>query len=270
MAGFINYYRILSIGRHASRRDIRASFRKLAKKFHPDTSTLDPETAAVRMRVLLEAYRILSDNDKRTAYNLRFKSRLEKPTASYRETLRERADDPYAQALLIFYDLLNGKGESAVFNYERMREGNGGSFELLPLLGFADYLDCIFLLAEEYQKQARFEQAVRYYAEALQEDRKWNYLRRLRPEIKQRIRNIYCRHLARQAEPQEAIGYYFKLLKEYDFPKKERAFFHKKTAEAYCDLDDIPSARRHLDRAFRLKPNLSGTRKILQRLNMEI
>ncbi len=258
-----NYYRILRVGRFASREAIRRSFRKLAKEYHPDTSKLHPEEAALRIRILLEAYRILMDEGKRSAYNLRFSVRTR---SGYRENLRRRRDNPYARALLILYDLLNGNPGRAVINYESSRPKDGNGEELLELLGFADYLDCLFLLGEEYQNQARFQEAVHLYEAAYRGDLKWNYFRRLRPELQERIRNIYCRELARKAPPEEAIIYYRRLLEDYQFPKPQRAFFYKKMAESSCELNDPETARSYLAEAFRLKANLSGTKKICQRL----
>jgi len=68
-------------------------------KYHPDTSELDPESAAARMRMLLEAYRILMDAEKRSIYDLRFKARKSKEGLSYRESLEKRKDDPYSRGL---------------------------------------------------------------------------------------------------------------------------------------------------------------------------
>ncbi|MDP8214685.1 MAG: DnaJ domain-containing protein [Candidatus Euphemobacter frigidus] len=268
MRAFKNYYRILNVGPSASRKSIRASFRRLAKKYHPDTSHLDPETATSRMHILIEAYRILMDVDKRTAYDLRFKPQRSDRGRSYRDSLEKRGDDPYARALLIFYDLLNGAANRAIFNYNQLMKRDGDSIDLLSLLGFADYLDCTFLLAEVYQRQCRYEEAARYYEDAFQEDLKWNYFRHFRSELQQRIRDIYCRKLARQAKPRVAIGYYRKLLREYSFPKKERAFFHKKIAECYYNLNDLKRARSHFAKALRLQPNLSGTQKIRKNLDI--
>ena len=263
-----NYYRVLKIGPHASARSIRSSFRRLAKKYHPDTSSLNPETAAMKMRVLLEAYRILMDRDKRATYDLRFKRQRTDRGRSYRESLERQGDDPYARALLIFYDLLNGAVNRAIINYGQLSKSLGDSFDFLGLLGFADYLDCTFLLAEGYQRQGLYEEAVKHYEAAFQEDLKWNYFRHFRPELKQRIRDLYCRKLARQADPRTAIAYYRKLLKEYVFPKQEIAFFHKKLAECYYQSNELERARASLTRALRLKPNLSGTQKIRNNLRM--
>ncbi|MEA1928997.1 MAG: DnaJ domain-containing protein [Candidatus Auribacterota bacterium] len=261
-----NYYRILNVGPYASSKAIRSSFRRLAKKYHPDTSKLDPASAAIRMRMLIEAYRILMDSEKRAAYNLRFKPRKIDQIHSYRESLEKRKSDPYSRGLLIFYDLLNGSPATAIFNYEQLLKETPRGGDLLSLLGFADYLDCVFLLAESFQRMKRYEEAVRHYEAVFKEDRKWNYFRNFRPEIKQRIRDIYCRHLARSADPNKAIGYYRILLNNYTFPKKEQAFFYKKIAECYYALGEMKKSKENLSIALNLQPKLTGTKKIIQNL----
>ncbi len=262
MESFVNYYKILQVGRHASSRNIKASFRKLALRYHPDTTELDSAKATVQMRILLEAYRILMDRDKRSAYDIRFKVHLGSDIATYRDTLRKRWDDPYSRALLIFYDLLQGNGRAAIANYETISGKDGFVLDLLELLGFADYLDCTFLLAEAYQREGNFPEAARLYEEAFEEDLKWNYFRHFRAEVQHRIRNIYCRDLARRSGPAKAIGYYRKLLDDFKFPKKDRAFFHKKIAEAYCELGKHKEAKEELAEALRLQPKLGGLKKI--------
>jgi len=265
-----NYYRILRVSPRASRKTIRTAFRNLAKKYHPDTSRLDTETATIKMRALLEAYRILIDSDKRAIYDLRFQKTGTNRGRTYRETLESRRDDPYSLAMLVFYDLLNGNRNQAIFNYEEFRRDYGKKFELGTLLGFADYLDCAFLLAEAYQGRGNFREAGRLYEDAYREDREWNYFRHFRQEVKQRIRTVYCRQLPRILPPEEAIGCYRKLLEEYSFPKNDRAFFLKKIAESYCHLDQLETARHYFQEALKLKPNLSGTKKLRQKLGAPI
>ncbi len=262
MTNFIDYYRVLQVGPSASVESIRASFRRLAKKYHPDTSELDPARAAQRMRLLIEAYRILADVAGRAAYDLRRKEKSPRTGISYREALRRRARDPLARALLIFYDLLNGAVDRALENYDRLAADTAGPLDLLNLLGFADFLDCTFLLAEGYQRKGRYREAVEHYETAFRVDRQWNYFRHFRPELKQRIRDLYCRKLAKAAGPEEAIGYYRRLLDEYRFPKSDRAFFHKKIAERYGEMHRIEEARDHYRIALELKPGLTGTKKI--------
>ncbi len=262
MGNFIDYYRVLQVGPTASRETIRASFRRLAKKYHPDTSQLEAAQAAQRMRRLIEAYRILADVAGRAAYDIRRKGKAPQTGLSYADSLRRRQGDPYAQALLIFYDLLNGSIERALASYDRLVNREAEKIDLLSLLGAADFLDCAFLLAEGYQLKGRYREAVQLYETAYREDGEWHYFRNFRPELKQRIRDIYCRHLAKASGPEEAIGFYRKLLNEYRFPKNERAFFHKKIAERYGELNRAAEARRHYRLALELKPGLTGTKKI--------
>ena len=64
---FKDYYQILGVARDAGADDIKKSYRKLARKYHPDVSK-EPDAEA-RMKDVNEAYAALSDPQKRTAYD---------------------------------------------------------------------------------------------------------------------------------------------------------------------------------------------------------
>lgn len=64
---FKDYYATLGIERSASQDDIKRSYRKLARKFHPDVSK-EPDAEA-RFKEVSEAYEALSDPEKRAAYD---------------------------------------------------------------------------------------------------------------------------------------------------------------------------------------------------------
>lgn len=64
---FKDYYQVLGVPRDASAEDIKKSYRKLARKYHPDVSK-EPD-AAERMKELNEAWAVLSDTEKRAAYD---------------------------------------------------------------------------------------------------------------------------------------------------------------------------------------------------------
>jgi curved DNA-binding protein len=64
---FKDYYQILGIDRDASAEDIKKAFRKLARKYHPDVSK-EPD-ADERMKELNEAFAVLSNPEKRAAYD---------------------------------------------------------------------------------------------------------------------------------------------------------------------------------------------------------
>ena len=69
MPRFRDYYEVLGVKRDASEKEIKQAFRKLARKFHPDVNPGDP-TAAEKFKEVSEAYEVLSDAEKRKAYDV--------------------------------------------------------------------------------------------------------------------------------------------------------------------------------------------------------
>jgi molecular chaperone DnaJ len=63
-----DYYEVLGLSRDAAESDIKKAYRRLAMKFHPDRNPEDP-TAAERFREASEAYEVLTDAEKRQAYD---------------------------------------------------------------------------------------------------------------------------------------------------------------------------------------------------------
>ena len=63
-----DYYELLGVARKASAKDIRAAFRKLARKYHPDLNPGD-KSAEEKFKQLQEAYDVLSDTKKRQMYD---------------------------------------------------------------------------------------------------------------------------------------------------------------------------------------------------------
>ena len=66
--GFKDYYAVLGVGRTAGVDEIKQSFRKLARKYHPDVNPGD-KNAEARFKEVSEAYEVLSDSDKRKKYD---------------------------------------------------------------------------------------------------------------------------------------------------------------------------------------------------------
>jgi molecular chaperone DnaJ len=64
----IDYYEVLSVSRDASDQELKTAYRKLAMQYHPDRNPDDP-SAEGKFKECSEAYQVLSDAEKRAAYD---------------------------------------------------------------------------------------------------------------------------------------------------------------------------------------------------------
>src|SRR3989304_5696485 len=62
-----DYYEVLEVGRSASPEELRRAYRRLAKQYHPDVNK-DPG-GEERFKEINEAYAVLSDGQRRAAYD---------------------------------------------------------------------------------------------------------------------------------------------------------------------------------------------------------
>jgi molecular chaperone DnaJ len=68
MADKRDYYEVLGVDKNASADDLKKAYRQMAKKYHPDLHPGD-KTAEVQFKEVNEAYEVLSDDQKRAAYD---------------------------------------------------------------------------------------------------------------------------------------------------------------------------------------------------------
>lgn len=68
MAAKRDYYEVLGVDRHATAQEIKKAYRKLAKKYHPDTNGQNPD-ADRKFQEIGEAYGVLGDEEKRKQYD---------------------------------------------------------------------------------------------------------------------------------------------------------------------------------------------------------
>jgi molecular chaperone DnaJ len=62
-----DYYEVLDVNRNASEDELKSAFRGLARQYHPDVS--DDPNAEEKFKEINEAYAVLSDSEKRAAYD---------------------------------------------------------------------------------------------------------------------------------------------------------------------------------------------------------
>ena len=68
MADKRDYYDVLGVSKGANEDEIKKTYRKLAKKYHPDANPGD-KTAEEKFKEVNEAYEVLSDTQKRAQYD---------------------------------------------------------------------------------------------------------------------------------------------------------------------------------------------------------
>ena len=68
MAKKRDYYEVLGLNKRADQNAIKKAYRKLAKKYHPDTNAGNAD-AEEKFKEVTEAYNVLSDEEKRKLYD---------------------------------------------------------------------------------------------------------------------------------------------------------------------------------------------------------
>ena len=259
----IDYYQVLGVARDANADQIKRTFRQLAHRYHPDRNAARRRWAQDKMRVAIEAYRVIGNRMARIAYDRRLDLEAERNRDAYRENLLYEKHKPAARAALILYDLMADRADEAIDAFE---EGLlEGSFDLSKHLAPKDWLDCSVLLAEQYESRKCYDWALRLYEEVYESALAKRRYGEFFHEICDRIRNLCCRVLAKNAPCEKAVGYYARALK-LDLSGPESAFIHKKMAECYLEANRRDEAIASLNAAFEISPNMKGARRICEKL----
>jgi curved DNA-binding protein CbpA len=85
----MNYYEILEVSQNASPEVIKAAYKSLMQRYHPDRNPDNPEIAK-HASLVVQAYEVLSDTDMRAAYNISLKLEL---TDNLNSNRNKNADD---------------------------------------------------------------------------------------------------------------------------------------------------------------------------------
>lgn len=63
-----DYYDVLGVKKNSTKQEMKRAYRKLAKKYHPDSNKDNP-SAEQMFKEITEAYNVLSDEEKRKLYD---------------------------------------------------------------------------------------------------------------------------------------------------------------------------------------------------------
>ncbi|MBM4055172.1 MAG: hypothetical protein FJ264_11010 [Planctomycetes bacterium] len=264
----VNYYNILEVHEEVSAEEIKRSFRTLIKKYHPDTNGPNKSWAESKTKIIIQAYKTLSNSHSRKQYDLLFRhSRHKQDTVreTKQKTPANESEKITIDIRIIFSYLLNGHASKAIEKYEYLLNASP-DLDFFLHLNHRDFIDCKFLLAEAYEKSGKYEISIKLYEYILEKGKQLSDRQHLLEETKERIRNIYCRKLTKKASPDKALLHYQKLL-QLDLCKNEKAFIYKKMAECHLKLQDYENALKHLHIALSLKPKLQGLNKLKIKLN---
>ncbi len=148
-----DYYRILGVARTATPQEIKAAYRRLARKYHPDVS--EEPNAEQRFKEVAEAYEVLKDPDKRAAYdrlgNYWHAGQDFRPPPGWQSRARSRARAD-AGGFSDFFESLFGGARRGRRNdpFEEIFSGRGG-----PVRGEDERTKITVTLPEAYRGTSR-------------------------------------------------------------------------------------------------------------------
>lgn len=229
-----------------------------AKKIHPDVAG-SRSRADEEMRLLLKAYEVLSDPERRREYDHHHTVVYGLHRFDYREFLKSRTNDLESQSKLIFYDLLHSFEEEALEVFDRLC--SAGEFRLECHMDREDFMDCAYLLAEELEKRGSYFEAFRLLVSIIRHERQRPYFRHFFEEVVARVRSLVCITMPGKVDPQDLLEALEELV-EIGLSKKDSAFFLKKIAEIYGDLGEHETAARYLGKGLSLDRRLAGVKKL--------
>ncbi len=257
-----SHYEVLGVQPEAATREVKSAFRRMAKKHHPDTRSpagsreAGERAADAAMRRLLEAYRILSDPEKRRIYDRSLRKKAaEEGGFDYRRFLKARPGDPESQAKLVVFDLLHGLEDEALEVYEKGKAL--ADFRLERYLERGEAMDAEFFIAEEYEKRERWLKAYSIYKRLIAMEIEKPWFRYFFEVVALRFRNLVLLKLQKALDDED----YLDRLEEaaaVGLPKRDAAQVLRKKAEVQLRLGDVAGAQESLRRAGELEPRLAG------------
>lgn len=121
-----DYYKVLGVAKNATDKEIKAAYRKLARKHHPDMNQGNPKAEA-RFKEIGEAYEVLSDPERRKRYD-----QLGADWKSYAPGAPGAGAWPGGRAVRVDLGDLGGAGAAGFSDFFRTFFGGGGFEGSIP------------------------------------------------------------------------------------------------------------------------------------------
>jgi curved DNA-binding protein CbpA len=257
-----NYYSLLGVREDSSPLEIKKAFREKAKQLHPDIAGKAAEAA---MRKILAAYEVLSSRDRRFEYDRAYSRFAKKVNFDYRSWLQGRAEDPASQAKLVFFELLHLEEDAAL---EIWRKHGGLYFPLEKYLDREDWMDCLYILAEELDKREQYYEAFRLLTVLVREERRLPYFRHFMDDIEMFLKELVRLRLKTQVDDETWINCLETLL-SLGFSPRDEARWMRSLAEALLRIGETAAAESAVREALKRDPGLPGTARLRRKLNVE-
>jgi hypothetical protein len=245
-----NYYSILGVKAEAGPLDIKKAFREKAKQMHPDIAG---KTAEEGMRRLLAAYEVLSSRERRFEYDRAYVRFVRKAGFDYRGWLEEQGEKPEYQAKLVFFEMLHLEEDKAL---EIWRRNGGLEFPMEKYLDREDWMDCVFLLAEELDRRGEAYEAFSLLVRVIAEERRRPYFRHFAGDVEALLKEIVRRRLKPQLDDEVLVDCLQSLL-GLGFGARDEARWMRSMAEALRRIGDEAAAEGLMREALKRDPSLS-------------
>jgi tetratricopeptide (TPR) repeat protein len=256
-----NHYSVLAVKENASTQEIKRAFRDKAKRLHPDIAGKEAEA---EMRKLLAAYEVLSDRDRRYEYDRVYSRFIKKVDFDYRSWLREHADDPASRAKLVFFELLHLEEDAAIAAWDR---SGALAFPMERYLDREDWMDCMYLLAEELDKRGRCYEAFELLIILIREERRHPYFKHFIDDIEGLLKEMVRLRLRTRVGDELWIDCMETLL-ELGFSPRDEARWMRSMAETFLKMGNEAAARSIVREALRRDPGLPNAGRLREKLNV--
>ncbi|MDR2794083.1 MAG: DnaJ domain-containing protein [Treponema sp.] len=255
-----DYYGILGIKPDASFSSIKKAFREKAKHLHPDIANA---TDGAEMRRLIAAYKVLSSSIRRYEYDRLYSRSVRRKDFNYRDFLASRADDPASQAKLVLWDLFHEREESALAIW---RAHGGLAFFMKQHLERGDWMDGVYVLAEELDKRQCYYEAFSLLVELMQEERRFPYFKHFAVDVEIFLKELVRIRLRPSVDDKTWVAC-MKYMLELGFTPKEEARWLRSMAESLFALGQLAEAQAMLRKAVERDPKLSNVKRLQKKLH---